>query len=156
MDESIEKYWWTLQNICRDFYFKWRAVVEEEFGKEKSRELVAKFWEKVGIGTAKLYIQYGKVSPNDLLSIAKAIKMSSTIMGEDVEVEIKNNIIIIRHISCPWWNWYKKMGLEEEDQYGCDKWFEATVKGINPRAKVETVKSFPKCNNLCERRIVIE
>ena len=65
MDES-EKYWRTLQNICRDFYFKWREVVEEEFGNEKSRELVAKFWEKVGIGTAKLYIQYGEVSPNDL------------------------------------------------------------------------------------------
>lgn len=90
-----------MQNICRDFYFKWREVVEEEFGNEKTRELVAKFWEKVGIRTAKLYIKYGKVSPNDLLSIAKAIKMSSTIMGEDVEVEMKNNISVIRHISCP-------------------------------------------------------
>ena len=142
-------------NICRDFFYKWRSVVEEEFGREKARDLVKKFWEKVGEGTAKLYKEHG-VNPENLVEIAKAIARSSEIMGEKVEVLAEEDKVIVRHTSCPWFDWAKMFGLEEEDKEGCDIWFKVTVEKMNPRAKVETTKSFAAGDDFCERIIYFE
>jgi predicted ArsR family transcriptional regulator len=142
-------------NICRDFFYKWRESVSESFGEEKASELVKKFWEKVGEGTAVLYKEHG-INPDNLEDIARAIARSSEIMGEKVEIEKGDGWVVVRHLKCPWWDWARRFGLEEEDKEGCDVWFRATVSNLNPKAKVETVKSFVSGDGMCERRIYFE
>ena len=152
---NVERDLKAMWNICRDFYFKWRETVRDEFGEEKARELTEKFWEKVGEGTAILYKEHG-INPDSLMDIAKAIARSSEIMGEKVELEEKDGEVIVRHVKCPWWDWAQRLGLEEEDQAGCDVWFKVTVEKLNPRADVETLKSFAMGHGMCERRIYLK
>ncbi len=153
MPRSTEKDLKAMWNICRDFYFKWREAVRDEFGEDSAKKLVEKFWEKVGQGTAKLYLEYDVARPGDLKSIARAIQISSQIMGENVEIEECEEGVIVRHTHCPWWDWYKRMNLEDEDQLGCDIWFRTTVRNIDPKADVFTTKSFSKGHDVCERLI---
>ncbi len=152
---SAERDLKAMWNICRDFYFKWRDTVRDEFGDEKARELTEKFWEKVGKGTAELYLEHG-IDSGDLSHIAKAIARSSEIMGEKVELEERDNEVIVRHVKCPWWDWAHRLGLEKEDQAGCDIWFKVTVQNLNPDADVETTKSFAMGHGMCERRIFLK
>ncbi len=152
---NAEKDLRAMWNICRDFFFKWRETVKDAFGEEKAKELVEKFWEKVGEGTAFLYKEHG-INPDNLTDIAKAIARSSEIMGEKVELEERGDEVIIRHVKCPWWDWAQWLGLEREDQAGCDIWFRVTVEKLNPHARVETLKSFAMGDEVCERRIYLE
>jgi|Deesub1362A_J573_1020465.scaffolds.fasta_scaffold00209_23 hypothetical protein len=153
MVRDAEKDLRAMWNICRDFYFKWRDTVKDEYGNEAARRLVKKFWEKVGKGTAQLYLEYGVAKPEDIKSIARAIQISSEIMGEEVEIIEREDGVIVRHTSCPWWEWHQRMNLKDEDQAGCDVWFKVTVENINPQVDVVTLKSFEKGDNMCERLI---
>ncbi len=152
---KVERDLRAMWNICRDFYFKWWETVKDSFGEEKANELIEKFWEKVGEGTAELYREHG-IDSEDLKAIAWAIGRSSEIMGEKVEIEEKGDAVIVRHVECPWWEWAKRFGLEKEDQKGCDIWFKVTVENLNPSATVETLKSFAAGHGMCERRIYLK
>jgi len=152
IEVPLEKKWKTMQDICRGFHFTWRKIVSEEFGPEKARKLILKFWEKTGEETGKLYLMKSKVDPEDVSTVAKAIVVSSLIMDEDAQIaEASKEKAIIRTIRCPWWEWFRKLGIAgEECKDGCDIWYESMLRVINPGFENLTTKASPLGDEFCE------
>ena len=81
-----------LQNINRATWYEWReAAIECARPDVKPIDLVLKAWEVVGHDTAKAYFGMLDVSkPSFIEDIAKCIVMSSTMMGENAKVAVRN------------------------------------------------------------------
>jgi hypothetical protein len=83
-------------------------------------------------------------------------------MGEDAKfIRGENdNEAFVQHEGCPWFTWHERLDLLDEDQPGCDKWFETTIEDINKalgtEVKFETMKSLPDGSDMCLRRIWVE
>jgi len=145
----LEKRWRRLLSICMDYYQTWREVIVEEFGVEKARELEVKWGRRLGEKTADVYKRVGWPATN-IVNLAKALVISMRILNEDCEAVIEDaNSVRIIHYHCPEHDEYTKRGLPGGCVNKCLAWFESTVKGINPRFRVELLKNFLK-DNTCE------
>ena len=161
-DMPIEKKFKILCDITRATHFAWREAALELCPQVKPQDFVNKFWEITGRETAKGYLK--RLDPNKPVArqVADAMVWSSVTMGEDAElVEGKNDKeSYVRHKACPWVEWHRRLGLLEEDQPGCDKWFEITIKEVNKKlgtnVKFETEKSLPAGGECCLRRIWVD
>lgn len=158
----VEKKFKILSQICRASHFAWRQAVAELCPSLKTSDVVDKMWEITGHQTAKSYLK--RIDPSKPLprQVAESIVWSSVNMGEDAKlIDGKDeNEAFVKHDACPWYEWHQRLGLLEEDQPGCDKWFETTIKDINEKLgtnlKIETQKSLPKGGDCCLRRIWVE
>lgn len=162
MEIPVEKKFKVLCEITRATYFAWRQAATELCPQVKPREFVDRFWEITGRDTAKSYLK--KLDPAKPLprQVAESMVWSSVNMGEDAILEEgkDDTEAFVRHKACPWLSWHQRLGLLEEDQPGCDKWFEVTIKEINEKLgthiKFETSKSLPAGAECCLRRIWVE
>lgn len=141
-------------DICMDYYHTWRAVVYEEFGAEKARELEIKWGKKLGEKTADVYRKVSWIG-NNLANLAKALVISMRILNEECEAIIENEKSIrITHYSCPEYDEYARRGFPGGCIDKCFAWFAASAKGVNPSIEVELLKTFLK-NDVCEIRLKI-
>ena len=137
MDIPIEKKFKILVEITRASHFAWRKAVEEMCPGIDTSEVVYKMWEITGHETAKAYLKHLDPSKPLPVQIARSIVWSSQTMGEDAKL-IKGedeNEAFVEHDGCPWFTWHDKLKLLDEDQPGCDKWFETTINDINRKYK---------------------
>ncbi|MFH1421642.1 MAG: hypothetical protein ABIH42_02870, partial [Planctomycetota bacterium] len=133
-----------------------------EFKTANIPELVQKFWHVTARDTAKGYIR--KIDTKKPLApqIAEAMVYDSITMGEDAKLLPGKNDkeSFVHHDGCPWFDWHARLKLLEEDQPGCDAWFFTTIDLVNKKLgtniKIETVKSLPKGDSCCLRRVWVE
>lgn len=158
-DISAEQRFKVLCEISRAQHFAWREAALALAPQLDAQELVNKMWEITGIQTARAYLKRLDPAKPLAVQLANSISWSSACMGEEVEVEPaeKEREALVRHVSCPWFDWHKRLGLLEEDQPGCDTWFASLVGEINrtlgSNVKVETKCSLPEGGDCCLRRI---
>lgn len=157
-DIPIEQRFKVLCEITRAQHFAWREAVVALAPQVDVREVVNKMWELTGIQTAQSYLK--RLDPTKPLpmQLAKSIAWSSICMGEEVIVEQGDgNEAFVRHVDCPWFHWHKRLGLLQEDQPGCDTWFDSMMAEVNERlgakVRVETKCSLPQGGECCLRRI---
>ena len=161
-DIPIEKKFEILCAITRATYFAWREAATTLCPQVKPQDFVNKFWEITGRDTAKAYLKRLDVNKPLPRQVAEGIVWSSVTMGEDAElVPGKNDKeAFVKHNACPWLGWHQRLGLLEEDQAGCDIWFEVTIKTINDKLgtkiKFETQGSLPAGSTSCLRRIWVD
>jgi hypothetical protein len=103
-----------------------------------------------------------KSKPSFVEDIGKCIVMSSTLMGEDAELERGKDQteVYIRWTRCPWPEFARRYNVPmEEDVRGCDKWFQTVIDDINALfntcVKLETLKAIPRGDNVCLRRLSV-
>ena len=142
--------------ITRASHFEWRETFIKMFPDMDPKEAVLKYWEIVGHDTAKAYLK--KVDRNKPLAhqIAKMIVNSSLAMGESAAItEESNGNVRLIHSACPWYDWHKKYDALDEDQPGCDCWFQTIVEDVNQKLgthiQVETIRSLPNGDDNCTR-----
>jgi 2,4-dienoyl-CoA reductase (NADPH2) len=158
----LEKRFERLAQITRATFFTWRETVADTFKDANLPELVNKFWEITARDTAKGYLR--RLDPAKPLApqIAEAMVTDSINMGEDAKLILGKSVneAFVHHDGCPWFDWAARLKLLEEDQPGCDAWFFKTVELINKQlgtnVKIETLKSLPKGDAICLRRIWVE
>ncbi len=158
MDIPVEKRFKILCEITRAQHFAWRQAVLTLAPDLDPVELTNKMWEITGIQTAEAYLKH--IDPNKPLAkqVAQSISFSSLCMGEDVSLkEGDGDEMFLTHHACPWYDWHKRLDLLNEDQPGCDTWFENVVAHINQtlgtNITVETQCSLPDGGDCCRRRI---
>ena len=161
MDIPIEKKFKTLCEIVRAQHFAWREAALAMAPQVDPEALVNKMWEITGVQTGKAYAK--RLDPRKPLApqVAESIVWSSVCMGEDAKVEQgKGDEAFVRHADCPWFHWHKRLGVLNEDQPGCDAWFETAVaeirKALKVNVRIETQRSLPAGDNCCLRRIWVE
>ena len=161
MDIPIEKKFKTLCEIVRAQHFAWREAALAMAPQVDPEALVNKMWEITGVQTGKAYAK--RLDPKKPLApqVAESIAWSSVCMGEDAKVELgKGNEAFVRHADCPWFHWHKRLNVLNEDQPGCDAWFQTAVaeirKTLGVNIKIETQRSLPAGDNCCLRRIWVE
>ncbi len=157
-DIPIEQRFKVLCEITRAQHFAWREAVVALAPHVDVFKLVKKMWELTGIQTAQSYLK--RLDPTKPLpmQLAKSIAWSSICMGEEVVVEQGDgNEAFVRHVDCPWFHWHKRLGLLQEDQPGCDTWFDSMMAEVNEKlgtnVQVETKCSLPQGGECCLRRI---
>lgn len=156
MNFTTEQKFNVLCQITRASHFEWRQAIMDMFPDENIMELVLKYWEIVGHDTAKAYLK--KIDKDQPIApqIAKMIVNSSLAMGESAEMseEYNGNIQLI-HSACPWYDWHQKHNALNEDQPGCDRWFQTIVNDINhelgSQVEVKTTSSLPAGDRNCLR-----
>jgi 2,4-dienoyl-CoA reductase (NADPH2) len=161
VDIPLERKFEILSEITRATHFSWREVALLFIKDLAVQELVNKFWEITARETAKGYLK--RIDPSKPLpkQIAKEMVSSSIIMGEDAKLVVgkDEDEAFVHHDSCPWYEWHTRLHILEEDQPGCDTWFFKTIEYINQKlgknVKIETLKSLPKGDACCLRRIWI-
>lgn len=158
----IEKRFGILCEITRAQHFAWRQAVVETCPQVDPEKVVYRMWEITGHETARAYLK--RLDPSKPLpeQIANSMVWSSQCMGEDAVVEkgANDNEAFVIHNHCPWFLWHKQLDLLQEDQPGCDIWFETSLADINralgTNLKIETLSSLPSDGKPCRRRIWIE
>ena len=158
----IEKRFAILCEITRAQHFAWRAAVQQMCPDLDTEAVVRRMWEIVGRQTGSSYAKH--VDPDEPLApqIAASVAWSSQCMGEAAEVEdgADDHEAFVRHTACPWLDWHKRLGLEDEDQAGCDLWFERSVQKVNEalgtKLHFETIESLPEGGSSCLRRFWVE
>lgn len=145
-----------LCQITRASHFEWREAFIKMFPNMDPMEAVLKYWGIVGHDTAKAYLK--KVDRNKPIApqIAKMIVNSSLAMGETATMTVESNgNVRLVHSACPWYDWHKKYDALEEDQPGCDCWFQTIVEDVNQELgthiQVETISSLPHGDDNCTR-----
>lgn len=149
--QKLEREWKTMVKIAHDFFHNWRQAVCEKYGDQDLEELTLRFWELVGKNTAAQYARAG-IDGCDVERIARAAGRSSEIMGETVRVEPDGEAWLLLHDACPWIDSYRKAGFEGKCGPGCQRWFEATVKGLSPDLAVDTLACLAEGDKQCVRR----
>ncbi len=156
MSFTTEQKFNALCQITRASHFEWREAFIKMFPNRDPKEAVLKYWEIVGHDTAKAYLK--KVDRNKpiVAQIAKMIVNSSLAMGETATMTLENNgKIRLVHSACPWYDWHKKYDALDEDQPGCDCWFQTIVEDVNQELgshiKVKTISSLPNGDDNCTR-----
>ncbi len=161
-DLPIEKRFGILCQISRAQHFAWRQAVQEMCPDLDPEDAVNRMWEIVGKQTGDSYAKHLKADQPLAMQIASSVAWSSQCMGEDAVVEpgADGSEAFVRHSACPWLDWHKKLGLEKEDQPGCDRWFEFSVNAINNKSgcdlRWETLESLPAGDSSCLRRFWVE
>ena len=161
MEIPIETRFKVLCEIVRAQHFAWREAVLAVAPDVDVKELSNKMWELTGVQTAKAYLKRLDPKKPLALQVARSIAWSSVCMGEDAIVEDgQGDEAFVKHADCPWYHWHKRLGILEEDQPGCDAWFQTTVaeinKGLGSNLKVETQCALPSGGDCCRRRFWVE
>ncbi len=160
-DKVLQHRFDILCQITRAQHFAWRQAVVELCPDADPAAVADRMWELTGVQTGASYAKRIDTDAPVAAQVARSIVWSSKCMGEDAEVEAgEGDEAFVRHADCPWFHWHKKLGLLEEDQPGCDAWFQTTVKHLNQRCgttlQVETLKSLPDGDDCCLRRFWVE
>jgi hypothetical protein len=155
----VEKRFAVLAQIARAQHFAWRQAVLDCCPDADVVAVTARMWELTGRETAHAYLR--RIDPTQPLApqVAEAIVWSSQCMGEDAVCEpgATSSEALVRHRSCPWLDWHRRLGLVAEDRPGCDTWFRATVDEVNrvlgASLRVETREALPDGGPSCLRRL---
>ena len=157
----LEKKFNILCGIARAQHFAWREACRQLCPEIDTSEFTKKMWEVSAHDTGKAYVKM--MNPNESIpkQIAESIVKSSITMGEDAKIiKGEGEEYFVRHDSCPWFDWHKRLGLLDEDRPGCDIWYFKTVEYINEKlgtiVKIETTKALPDGDDCCLRRIWVE
>jgi hypothetical protein len=151
-----------LCEITRAQHFAWRQAVAEMCPDVDPERVVDRMWIITGHETARAYLK--RIDPEKPLpmQIAKSMVWSSECMGEDAVIEEGKDETeaFVIHKHCPWFLWHKRLNLLQEDQPGCDAWFETTLvdvnRALNTNVKIQTLHSLPEGAEECRRRIWVE
>ena len=54
-----ERDWQSMQRICHDFFHGWRRTVQDRYGVEVAKELEMSFYQRIGEGTGKMFLDRG-------------------------------------------------------------------------------------------------
>lgn len=155
----LEKRFTVLCEIVRAQHFAWREAVSTLCPGIDPRTVVERMWEITGRESARAYLRRLDSSQPLAPQVAASIAFASACMGETVEVEVSGDRdeAFVRHRDCPWLRWHRMNDLLGEDRPGCDRWFVATVEGINRELgtslKVETLGTLPDGDPCCVRRL---
>lgn len=156
MSFTLEQKFNALCQITRASHFEWREAFIKMFPDLDPADAVMKYWEIVGRDTAKAFLKRIDRDKPVAPQIAEMIVNSSLAMGEsaDMTVESDGSVRLV-HSDCPWFDWHKKYDALEEDQPGCDCWFQTIVKDVNQElntnVRVETMSSLPTGDENCTR-----
>ncbi len=164
-DHPVEKRFAVLCGIVRAQHFAWREAVCRSCPDVDPSVAVIRMWENTGKQTAKAYLK--RIDRTRALApqVARSIVSSSESMGEEAAVELpagkeKGDEAFVRHTSCPWFDWHRRLDLIAEDRPGCDAWFQTLVDEINrelgTRLCVETLETLPEGGDTCLRRLWLE
>lgn len=154
-----------LGNITRALFYEWReAAIKNAKEGVTPTDLVLDAWEVVGHDTAKAYYGMLDVSKPDFVKrIARAIVMSSTMMGESATMEKgkDDDEWFVVWDRCPWPEFARRYDAPmEEDVLGCDKWFQTVIEDINQvfgsKVGLETQAAIPRGDGKCVRRLWME
>lgn len=162
MDMSADKKSKVMSNIWRASHFEWRRAAQLCFPYADPKELVLKYWEEVGRDTATAYLKQLDLSKPLPAQLAENAVFSSVCIGAAARVVAgqDEHESFVQHDACPWYEWYQRMDLLEEDRVGCDQWFRFFVQGINEKLgtslKFETLKTLPDGDDCCLRRFWVE
>lgn len=148
---DVERKWRYMIPVAHQFYIYSRKAAEELMGPEGADKFIERFWRTSGNDTARMYLELGKLDPNDLFGLVKAVARSSEIMGEDAEAKQEGNRAYVIHHDCPWPKSYKTNGLPESCQCGCDIWFQTVASTVSSRLRVRTTRSIPAGEGICVR-----
>ncbi len=148
---DVERKWRYMIPVAHQFYIYGRKAAEELLGPDGVNKFIERFWQTAGEDTAHMYLELGKLDPNDLIALARAVARSSEIMGEDAEAKKEGNRAYVIHHACPWPKSYEDNGLPESCQGGCDIWFQTIAAVISPRIRVKTTRSIPAGEGICVR-----
>ncbi len=149
--KKLERDWRSMILISHDFFHRWRMVLEEKLGAEETFQLVDRFWELVGEGTAESYRKRGK-DTGDLEQIVHAFVKASLVMGEKARLEKEGNDVLLIHDACPWIDSFRDYGALGQCQSGCDKWFQTALKNISNDFSVQTETCLAAGGSNCTRR----
>ncbi|MCH7612199.1 MAG: hypothetical protein IIB45_02440 [Candidatus Marinimicrobia bacterium] len=156
MSFTIEQKFNALCQITRASHFEWREAFIKMFPNMDPKEAVLKYWEIVGHDTAKAYLKNVDRNKPVIPQIAEMIVNSSLAMGETATMNVESNgNVRLVHSDCPWYDWHKKYDALNEDQPGCDCWFQTIVEDVNQELgthiQVETISSLPNGDDNCTR-----
>ncbi|MDT3698674.1 MAG: L-2-amino-thiazoline-4-carboxylic acid hydrolase [Thermincola sp.] len=146
-----EKEWRSMIVISHDIFHCWRQVVEEKLGPKEAVELVDRFWERVGEGTGKAYLNRGR-DTGDLEQIVGAMVRVSQTMGEKARMIKEGNDYLLIHDACPWIDSFRDYGAADQCQAGCDRWFVKSTETISPQFTVMTESCLAAGDKNCTRR----
>jgi hypothetical protein len=153
---DAQRKWRYMIPISHQFYIYGRQAAEDLMGTEEVARFVERFWRIAGEDTGRMYVDLGNLTSDDLPGLVRAISRSSEIMGEDAEARLEGGRAFLIHYSCPWPEAYKKYGLPESCQGGCDIWFQTLASVVSPKFKVKTSRSIPAGEALCVREFRVE
>lgn len=152
--ERKQRDWQSMIRICHDFFHAWRQAAQERYGEQAAMALELAFWEHIGAGTGRMYLERGG-RPEDLERIAFTLQRASDVMGETAHLEKEGEAVKLVHTACPWLDSFRAAGLPGRCGEGCDRWFQATVRAISPRVRVVTESQLPKGDASCTRRFTL-
>ncbi|MBI4568049.1 MAG: hypothetical protein HY719_06590 [Planctomycetes bacterium] len=157
-DVPLKQRFAALCQITRAQHFLWRQAVREVCPGVDPSAVVSRMWEVTGRDTAGAYLKRVDRAKPLAAQIAASIAWSSRCMGEEARAEPGRDAgeAFVRHRACPWLEWHRAQGLLEEDQPGCDRWFQSVVAEINralgTEVRVETLEALPSGGSCCLRR----
>ncbi|MBC8323281.1 MAG: hypothetical protein H8E70_06920 [Candidatus Marinimicrobia bacterium] len=156
MSFTLEQKFNALCQITRASHFEWREAFIKMFPDLDPADAVMKYWEIVGRDTAKAFLKRIDRDKPVAPQIAEMIVNSSLAMGESANMTVESDgSVRLVHSDCPWFDWHKKYDALEEDQPGCDCWFQTIVKDVNQElntnVRVETMSSLPTGDENCTR-----
>jgi hypothetical protein len=149
-----ERDWQSMIRIAHDFFHAWRKAVRDRLGEAAASEMELAFWENVGVGTGRMYLERGG-APEDLDRIATTLQRASDVMGETAHVRKDGTDVLLVHTACPWLDSFRAAGLPNRCGEGCDRWFQVTVRTISPKVRVVTESQMPRSDATCTRRFTL-
>lgn len=156
---ELEKKFEILSQINRASHFEWRRAALSMIPDADPKELIRRYWAEVGKDTARFYLSRMDKSGDIAKQMAELFVASSDSMGETASVDGQSEKggWMAHHEACPWFDWHRREGLLDEDQFGCDCWLQTVIDEINaaiPDAglKFETTESLPAGASRCTRR----
>jgi hypothetical protein len=149
-----ERDWQSMIRITHDFFHAWRKSVREQLGEAGAMKMELAFWENIGVGTGKMYLERGG-KPDDLERIAFTLQRASDVMGETAHMEKDGKDVLVVHTACPWMESFRAAGLPNRCGEGCDRWFQVTAQTISPKVRMVTESLLPKGGATCTRRFTL-
>ena len=149
-----ERDWESMQRICHDFFHGWRRTVQDRFGAEIAKELEISFYERIGEGTGKTYLDRGGRA-DDLGRLVQSLVRASEVMGETAHMVREEDAVLLVHTACPWMNSFRATGAPNQCQASCDHWFRTTAKSISSKIRIVTERALPSGDASCTRRFSI-
>lgn len=146
-----ERDWESMQRICHDFFHGWRHTVQNRYGPKVAKELEMSFYERIGEGTGKMYLDRGG-KPEDLGKLVQSLVRASEVMGETAHLIREDDAVLLVHTACPWMDSFRANGAPNQCQASCDRWFQTTAKSISPKIRVVTERTLPSGDASCTRR----
>lgn len=149
--ERAERDWKSMIRITHDFFHGWRRAVEERYGAEAAKELELRFYETIGEGTGRMFLERGG-QPGDLERLVFSLTRASEVMGETASLQREGADVLLVHTACPWMDSFRATGAPNQCQASCDRWFQTTARTVSPKIRVITESALPAGDASCTRR----